>query len=800
MADRDALNRAGLAAGPSIAVVEAVDDARARVRRPVDVVRLVGLVLTVVLIAVLGTVADGTVRSADGDLARGLGHLPSLFVHALSVLGAVGALALPLAFIIREISRAQPRRLIEGVVTGGIAIAVVTVLNRAITADPGSALHSALIEAAKGTTARPLDTYLAAIFAFMLVLGVAGEPIWRTTFWLVVAVYVVSALTARQASVLTVVASPAIGALVGVAVRYLAGSANERPDARRIAAELRNRRLDVVRIERVHGTGERARSYLATTGAGERLNVQAFDRDLIASGAAYDIYRRLRLRATVATPPALSLERVAERRTLLALAAMAADVHIPRFVAGVPCGSETIILVYEQVAGTSLRQPTDLQLDDLWDNVAKLHRVQVTHCGLTADSIMLAPDGRVILPIPTDGTTFASELRISLDRAQALITTAQLAGAERAVQVARTQLSDTELAATIPLLQPIALPGETRAALKKDTTLLASVLDEIHAQTHRAPPEPIRVERFRPRAVVSIVAAIVAGYLIVGQLGSVDLGSVLSDAKWEWIPFVLLASGASYFAAALSLIGYVREPLSFARTFLVQIASSFAGFIAPPSVAGLAINIRYLRLAKLSPAAAATSVGMSQAINAITHAVLLVILVAATGASSKQSLPIPGWAFGAVGALAVLTLLLLALPGLRRWAFAHILPPLREVVPRLLSLLSSPTKLAEALAGTLLLNICYIAALVCSVQAFGGRVSIAGVAVVYLAGAALASAAPTPGGLGAVEVALSTGLAAMSMPSAAAVSAVLLFRLATFWLPVPIGWAALNHLQRQGAI
>jgi uncharacterized membrane protein YbhN (UPF0104 family) len=29
---------------------------------------------------------------------------------------------------------------------------------------------------------------------------------------------------------------------------------------------------------------------------------------------------------------------------------------------------------------------------------------------------------------------------------------------------------------------------------------------------------------------------------------------------------------------------------------------------------------------------------------------------------------------------------------------------------------------------------------------------------------------------------------------------VLLFRLLTFWLPVPFGWAALNYLERQDAI
>jgi uncharacterized membrane protein YbhN (UPF0104 family) len=300
--------------------------------------------------------------------------------------------------------------------------------------------------------------------------------------------------------------------------------------------------------------------------------------------------------------------------------------------------------------------------------------------------------------------------------------------------------------------------------------------------------------------VLSIVAVIIAGYLIVGQLGSVDIATVLSTARWAWVPLVLIASVGTYIAAAVSLSGFVTEKLVFLNTLLAQVAASFVGFVAPPSVGGLAINIRYLRQSKLSATAATTSVSLSQVVNALTHVVLLLVLAAATGASASHSLPIPGWAFVAVGVAAVLALVLLAVPGPRRWILSRALPPIREALPRLLDLVSKPAKLTEAVGGTLLLNLCYAAALWFSVRAFGGDVSFVGVAVVYLAGGAVASAAPTPGGLGAVEVALSTGLAAAGMPGAAAVSAVLLFRIATFWLPVPAGWLCLHVLQRRRAV
>jgi len=78
-----------------------------------------------------------------------------------------------------------------------------------------------------------------------------------------------------------------------------------------------------------------------------------------------------------------------------------------------------------------------------------------------------------------------------------------------------------------------------------------------------------------------------------------------------------------------------------------------------------------------------------------------------------------------------------------------------------------------------------------------GSAPFASVAVVYLTGSALGSIVPTPGGLGAVEAALTAGLRAAGVAGGVAVSGVLLFRLLTFWLPVPAGWAALKYLERQ---
>jgi undecaprenyl-diphosphatase len=91
----------------------------------------------------------------------------------------------------------------------------------------------------------------------------------------------------------------------------------------------------------------------------------------------------------------------------------------------------------------------------------------------------------------------------------------------------------------------------------------------------------------------------------------------------------------------------------------------------------------------------------------------------------------------------------------------------------------------------------YIGGLAASIEAFGAGPGLVLIGAVYLGAAALAAAAPTPGGLGAIEAALVAGLTGVGMHAGPAVSAVVLYRLATYWLPVLPGWLSWRYLQRK---
>jgi glycosyltransferase 2 family protein len=150
--------------------------------------------------------------------------------------------------------------------------------------------------------------------------------------------------------------------------------------------------------------------------------------------------------------------------------------------------------------------------------------------------------------------------------------------------------------------------------------------------------------------------------------------------------------------------------------------------------------------------------------------------------------------------LILIALVVLAIPAGRRMLRARLSPMLGQVLPRLVEVAQQPRKLTRGIGGTLLLSLFYILCLAACVAAFSRSVPLAKIGLVYLTGSAIGSIIPTPGGLGAVEAALTAGLTAAGMPGAAAASAVLLFRLLTFWLPVPFGWGAMRYLERRQAL
>jgi uncharacterized membrane protein YbhN (UPF0104 family) len=312
--------------------------------------------------------------------------------------------------------------------------------------------------------------------------------------------------------------------------------------------------------------------------------------------------------------------------------------------------------------------------------------------------------------------------------------------------------------------------------------------------------EPVQLRRISLKAVATLVMGGIAGYVVLSQLAQVNLSQVISTADWRWALILLGFAALTFAGASIALAGAVQIPLRFVRTYMTQLAVAFSGLVAPAAVGNIALNTRYLQTSGLTPTIAGASVGVAQVAQFCSYFVLLVIsgVLAGTGPAVSFS-PSPVLV---ATILAVLTAMLglLAVPRVRALITDRVLPQIKSAVPQVLAVLQHPKKLSQLLGGALLLDMSFVAALVCATRAFGSDAPVAAVAVVYFAGAIIGSAVPTPGGLGGIEAAMSAGLIAIGVDSGTAVSSVLLYRLATYWLPIPFGWFSLNRLQKVGAI
>ncbi|MER7490692.1 lysylphosphatidylglycerol synthase transmembrane domain-containing protein [Streptomyces sp. NPDC126497] len=507
---------------------------------------------------------------------------------------------------------------------------------------------------------------------------------------------------------------------------------------------------------------------------------------------------------------------------------------------------------------------TDELLRDTWRQVQALQSRRIAHRRLVGDAILVDRSGTVILTDLRGGEIAAGDLLLRMDTSQLLVTLGLRVGAERAVASALSVLGPDTVADCLPMLQPIALSRSTRGTLRKlareraerereavleayrqsrppraehgahqvvldkpdkkavraeqraekraidealeearEEDLLTQIRHEVLRIRPQAPVEPARLERVRPRTLISFIAGAIGAYFLLTQLTHIEFGPLISNAEWGWVAAAVLFSAASYVAAAMALLGFVPERVPFVRTVAAQVAGSFVKIVAPAAVGGVALNTRFLQRAGVRPGLAVASVGASQLFGLGCHILMLLSFGYLTGTEKTPSLSPSRTVIGGLLTVAVLVLVVTSVPFLRKFVVTRVRSLFAGVVPRMLDVLQRPQKLVTGIGGMLLLTACFVMCLDASIRAFGDEttsVSIASVAVVFLAGNALGSAAPTPGGVGAVEATLTVGLIAVGLPKEVAAPAVLLFRLLTLWLPVLPGWLAFNHLTRKAAL
>jgi uncharacterized protein (TIRG00374 family) len=775
-----------------------------RYRHPGDVIRLI--VSAVVLTGTLAAVAVAHRRllspAAPAVTWPGSGPAGRLLTGLLQVAFVVAAAGIAAAAL-----RRRRFRLLAGLTAGAAAAgaALAGILYLAGDQHP----HAVTVTAGHGSwlasAAFPGPALLAAAAAVTVAAAPWLSRPWRRTAWITLAAAAAARLITGTVLPAELILALAAGVTVGAGVLVAFGVPDRRIGPGGIAAALRSAGLHVTSVDPAGVEAKGSRPFVAVTGDGRRLFIKALGSDQRDADLLYRAYRYARLRNVGDTWPAASVIRAVEHQALIGVMAERAGVRVPRVDQVIKAGGGTALLVMDRVDGSSLGQLPAQRISDgllqrLWAEVDRLHRAGIAHRSLRAANVMVDGD---MLPWLTDfsfSELAATQRQKDLDLAELLASLATLAGPDRAVSSAAAVIGTQALAAAVPLLQPLALSAATRHAIARHDGLLKATRSAAAAASGLSGQPLAPLQRVRPRTLLAIAAAAGAFYFILPQLAQVSSSwHALQAVRWAWLPVIIAASALTYLASAAALIGAVPGPVPFWPATLTQAASSFVNRVSPANVGGMALNARFLQKNGVPPSAGVAAVGVNALMGAVAHLILLVIFFTLAGHRLAQAFKLPP-ASKLLLLLAIaagLTGIVLATRRGRRLATTRLLPGLRTAAASLRTVAASPAKLTLLAGGSALITLAYIGGLAASVQAFGGGAGITEIGAVYLGAALIAAASPTPGGLGAIEAALVAGLTGIGLPPGPAVSAVLTYRLATYWLPVLPGWICLRILQKR---
>ena len=777
-----------------------------RYRHPGDVIRLIAGSILLLVGLVASKAAERWVLGVDAPV----GDIP--YGPASRVLTSIVQVAFVAAALLTVAATLWHRRfrLLLGLAAGaavaaGVAAGIMLLLGgRHPAALTDNLAHGSWLASA----AFPGPALIAGAVAVIVAASPWLSRPWRRAAWLALLVVIVVRLVTGTVLAMELLLAFATGLTVGAAVLVVFGVPDRRMGPGEIAAALRSAGLPAESVRPADVVSKGSRPFAAAGADGQRWFIKALGSDQRDADLLYRAYRAVRLRNVGDTRPAATLFQAVEHQALAGVMAERAGVLVPGVDRVVKAGGDTALLVLDWVDGSPLEQlPAGLITDDLlvrlWAEVDKLHRAGIAHRSLRAANIIVDQDGQPVIADFSFSELSATRRQMDLDVAELLASLAALAGGDRAVSAAVKVLGAEGVAPAVPLLQPLALSAGTRRAVKQQDGLLTQTRAAAAAASGLATPELVRVQRVRPRTLLTIAALVGAYYLLLPQLAKVGNPlPALESAQWAWVLVAIAFSALTYLASAAGLLGGVSVRVPFWPTVLTQGASSFVNRVSPSNVGGMALNVRFLQRAGVEPSAGVAAVGVNALAGALVHGVFLVIFFAWAGKSAGKAFKLPSSStlLAVLAVAAVVIGIVIATRQGRRFAARKVLPPLRSSLASLRGVARSPVRLTLLFGGSALVTLAYVGGLVASVKAFGGGASIAKIGAVYMASAAVAASTPTPGGVGGFEAAAIAGLTGIGISPGAAVSAVVIDRLATYWLPVLPGWLSWRLLQRLGYV
>jgi undecaprenyl-diphosphatase len=446
-------------------------------RSPSDVLRLAVGVVLVLLLLLVEWLFGNTLVTFASDLLRGFEAIPKWIVDVVTVAGRVLAIAFLFFGLALTLIRSGWRMLLTVLAAAILGGVLVVLLDGIVDVRDGALVTK--LSTGLGPATDPLFPSVGGVGVATAVVTAAAPWLsrgWRRWAWLLVFGLAFTRFVASPLSFDSLQAL-LIGWVAGAAVLVLLGAPTRRPTAAAIAQGLELNGLPMADLQPASVDARGSTPYFGVGQDGRRYFVKALGHDERSADLLFRLFRYVQRRDLGDERPFSSLRRAVEHEAFLALAARDVGVRTPRLRTVATAEPNAMVLAYEAVDGKSIDglEPsalTDGVLSAIWEQIAALHKHRIAHRDLRLANIFLASDGEVWMIDFGFSEIAASDLLLANDVAELVASSSVVVGPERATAHAAAVVDPDTLAFAIERLQPWALSGATRTALKEKPGLL----------------------------------------------------------------------------------------------------------------------------------------------------------------------------------------------------------------------------------------------------------------------------------------------------------------------------------------
>ena len=440
------------------------------VRSPADVLRAVVAAVVLLVVVLVEWLFGDTLVSFASDLLAGFGALPHWIVDLVVIGTRLVALAVLVVGVVLTAARSG-RRMVLTVLGAAVAGAALAMLLSAGGAE-GESVVAVTVDL--GPLSHHGVPTVAGLGAFAAALTAAAPWLarrWRWLGWLAVVGLVWTRFITSAISFDSVVAALA-GWLAGAVALVVLGAPSRRPTAAAIRHGLGIVGLPLATLDAAKVDARGSTPYFGTGGDGRRYFVKALGTDQRSADLLFRMYRALGRRDRGDERPFSSLRRAVEHEAFVSLMARDLGVRTPRVRAMAEADPNAFVLAYDSVAGSSLdgvapEEITDEVLAEIWEQMSLLRRHRIAHRDLRLANLFRADDGRVWMIDFGFSEIAASDLLLATDVAELVASSSVVVGSERAVAPALATVDHDLLVVAADRLEPWALSGATRAAMKQ---------------------------------------------------------------------------------------------------------------------------------------------------------------------------------------------------------------------------------------------------------------------------------------------------------------------------------------------